>query len=125
MPMRRVIKVGTSLLRGREGRSTEQVIDDLAASLCGLWQRGEPVVLVTSGAVGLGCHALGRSDRPSELEALQAAGVQKPVLQLGLPDRFIEHGDPARLLALQGLDAAGIERSVRERFGATLALTAA
>ena len=75
MPMRRVIKVGTSLLRGREGRSTEQVIDDLAASLCGLWQRGEPVVLVTSGAVGLGCHALGRSDRPSELEALQAAAA--------------------------------------------------
>ena len=75
MPMRRVIKVGTSLLRGGEGRSTEQVIDDLAASLCGLWQRGEPVVLVTSGAVGLGCHALGRSDRPSELEALQAAAA--------------------------------------------------
>ena len=75
MPMRRVIKVGTSLLRGREGRSTEQVIDDLAASLCGLWQRGEPVVLVTSGAVGLGCHALGRNDRPAELEALQAAAA--------------------------------------------------
>jgi len=46
-------------------------------------------------------------------EALAAAGVVKPVLQLGLPDAFIEHGDPARLLALQGLDAAGIERSVR------------
>ena len=75
MAMRRVIKVGTSLLRGREGRSTEQVIDDLAASLCGLWQRREPVVLVTSGAVGLGCHALGRSNRPSELEALQAAAA--------------------------------------------------
>jgi len=46
-------------------------------------------------------------------EALAAAGVVKPVLQLGLPDAFIEHGDPARLLALQGLDAAGIERSIR------------
>jgi len=50
------------------------------------------------------------------LEALSAAGVQRPVLQLGLPDLFIEHGDPATLLALQGLDAAGIERSVRARF---------
>ena len=49
-------------------------------------------------------------------EALNAAGLLRPVLQLGLPDRFIEHGDPAKLLALQGLDAAGIERSVRERF---------
>jgi 1-deoxy-D-xylulose-5-phosphate synthase len=49
-------------------------------------------------------------------EALHAAGVEKPLLQLGLPDVFIEHGDPAKLLSMQGLDAAGIERSVRERF---------
>ena len=49
-------------------------------------------------------------------EALQAAGVVKPLLQLGLPDEFIEHGDPAQLLALQGLDAAGIEASIRQRF---------
>ncbi len=50
-------------------------------------------------------------------EALQAAGILKPLLQLGLPDRFIEHGDPAKLLALQGLDAAGIEQSIKARFG--------
>jgi len=49
-------------------------------------------------------------------EALNAAGVTRPVLQLGLPDVFIEHGDPARLLALQGLDAEGIARAVRQRF---------
>jgi 1-deoxy-D-xylulose-5-phosphate synthase len=39
-----------------------------------------------------------------------------PVLQLGLADQFIEHGDPAKLLALQGLDASGIEASIRKRF---------
>ena len=50
-------------------------------------------------------------------EALAAAQIAKPLLQLGLPDAFIEHGDPARLLALQGLDAVGIEASVRDRFG--------
>ena len=50
------------------------------------------------------------------LEALSAAGVLRPVLTLGLPDVFIEHGDPVKLLALQGLDAAGIEQSVRKRF---------
>ena len=49
-------------------------------------------------------------------EALNAMGVVRPVLQLGLPDKFIEHGDPAKLLALQGLDAQGIEQSVRQRF---------
>jgi 1-deoxy-D-xylulose-5-phosphate synthase len=54
------------------------------------------------------------------LEALQAAELQLPVLRLGLEDRFIEHGDPAKLMTLQGLDAAGIEASVRLRFGALL-----
>ena len=53
-------------------------------------------------------------------EALQAAGIVKPVLQLGLGDEFIEHGDPAKLLALQGLDAAGIESAISKRFGALL-----
>ncbi|MCB8746762.1 1-deoxy-D-xylulose-5-phosphate synthase [Rhodoferax sp. U2-2l] len=50
------------------------------------------------------------------LEALAGAGLAKPVLQLGLPDKFIEHGDPAKLMAMLGLDAAGIEASVRARF---------
>jgi 1-deoxy-D-xylulose-5-phosphate synthase len=49
-------------------------------------------------------------------EALQAAGVLKPLLQLGLPDVFIEHGDPVKLMALQGLDTAGIASSIERRF---------
>ncbi|MBL8371744.1 MAG: 1-deoxy-D-xylulose-5-phosphate synthase [Burkholderiaceae bacterium] len=49
-------------------------------------------------------------------EALAAAGVLRPVLHLGLPDAFIEHGDPARLLALQGLDVAGIRAAIEARF---------
>ena len=51
-------------------------------------------------------------------EALQAMRIDMPVLQLGLKDEFIEHGDPAKLMALQGLDAAGIQRAIAERFGA-------
>ena len=50
-------------------------------------------------------------------EALHAAGVVKPVLHLGLQDEFIEHGDPAKLLAMQGLDAAGIQAAITARFG--------
>jgi 1-deoxy-D-xylulose-5-phosphate synthase len=56
------------------------------------------------------------------IEALQAAGVTLPVLTLGLPDEFIEHGDPGKLLAGLGLDAAGIEQSILKRFGAKLEL---
>ncbi len=51
------------------------------------------------------------------LECLAAHGVALPVLQLGLPDAFVEHGDPAKLLALHGLDAAGIEAAIQRRFG--------
>jgi 1-deoxy-D-xylulose-5-phosphate synthase len=51
------------------------------------------------------------------LEALRAEGIATPLLQLGLPDEFIEHGDPAKLLSLVGLDAAGIEKSILKRFG--------
>ena len=49
-------------------------------------------------------------------EALQGAGVLMPILSLGLPDAFIEHGDPTKLMALQGLDAAGIEASIAKRW---------
>ena len=49
-------------------------------------------------------------------EALQQAGVLKSVLTLGLPDEFIEHGDPVKLMALQGLDAAGIETSIQTKW---------
>ncbi len=61
-----------------------------------------------------GCIAGGAGS--AVLEALGDAQLLCPVLQLGLPDTFIEHGDPVQLLALQGLDAQGIERAVRQRF---------
>ncbi|MGE5027160.1 MAG: 1-deoxy-D-xylulose-5-phosphate synthase [Betaproteobacteria bacterium] len=48
-------------------------------------------------------------------EYLERQGTKVPVLQLGLPDRFIDHGDPARLLADCGLDRDGIVRAVQDR----------
>ena len=50
------------------------------------------------------------------LEALNAAGVAKRVLQLGLPDRYVDHGDHAVQLAECGLDAAGIQASIEQAF---------
>ena len=51
------------------------------------------------------------------LEALERAGRCVPVLQLGLPDRFIDQGDHGIQLASVGLDAEGIVKSVRKRLG--------
>ncbi|MGE0496738.1 MAG: 1-deoxy-D-xylulose-5-phosphate synthase [Ramlibacter sp.] len=73
--------------------------------------RHEALVTVEEGAIMGGAGS-------AVSEALQAAGVVKPLLQLGLRDEFIEHGDPAKLLALQGLDAAGIDTAIRQRFAA-------
>jgi 1-deoxy-D-xylulose-5-phosphate synthase len=56
------------------------------------------------------------------MEALHAAGLTVPVLTLGLPDQFIDHGDPVKLLAMLGLDADGIAKAIAERFGARPAL---
>jgi len=50
-------------------------------------------------------------------EALAEAGIVKPILHLGLPDRFIDHGDAAQLLAKCGLDSDGIAASIVQRFG--------
>jgi 1-deoxy-D-xylulose-5-phosphate synthase len=49
-------------------------------------------------------------------EALAAEGVTVPLLHLGLPDRFVDHGDPAQLLADCGLDARGIAAAITARF---------
>jgi 1-deoxy-D-xylulose-5-phosphate synthase len=76
-------------------------------------QSHDALVTVEEGAVMGGAGS-------AVLEALQAAGVAIPVLQLGLGDTFIEHGDPARLLSMQGLDAEGIQASIAQRFAGLL-----
>ena len=48
-------------------------------------------------------------------EWLLAQGIKLPVLNLGLPDIYVEHAKPAEMLAECGLDAAGIEAAIRAR----------
>ncbi|BAZ93592.1 1-deoxy-D-xylulose-5-phosphate synthase [Thiohalobacter thiocyanaticus] len=67
--------------------------------------RHERLVTLEENAVAGGAGA-------AVLECLQANGVQRPLLQLGLPDRFVEHGTREELLAECGLDAAGILEAI-------------
>jgi len=53
-------------------------------------------------------------------ECLAAHGVQIPILNIGLPDRFIEHGSREDMLADAGLDKDGISRSVEKFYGASV-----
>ena len=52
------------------------------------------------GAGSAVCEALARSN--------------KKVVMLGLPDRFVDHGDPGKLLASVGLDGEGIRASIEK-----------
>jgi 1-deoxy-D-xylulose-5-phosphate synthase len=56
------------------------------------------------------------------LEALSRLGIHKPLLQLGLPDQFIEHGDYQLLMTQCGLDVEGITNAIKLRFPAVSAL---
>ena len=79
--------------------------------LCELARTHEALVTVEEGCLPGGAGS-------AVMEALQAAGLATPVLSLGLPDAFIEHGDPAKLLSMNGLDADGIAAAAAQRFGA-------
>ncbi|MBH9340759.1 1-deoxy-D-xylulose-5-phosphate synthase [Pseudomonas aeruginosa] len=48
-------------------------------------------------------------------EFLAREGLEVPLLQLGLPDYYVEHAKPSEMLAECGLDVAGIEKAVRQR----------
>jgi 1-deoxy-D-xylulose-5-phosphate synthase len=85
---------------------------DLVAELA---RTHESIVTVEEGCLPGGAGS-------AVMEALQAANLHNPVLSLGLPDVFIEHGDPAKLLSINGLDADGIARAIAQRFGARPAL---
>jgi 1-deoxy-D-xylulose-5-phosphate synthase len=62
-------------------------------------------------------HGLRGGFGAAVLEALAEAGVRASVRCLGVPDRVVEHGDPAAQRAAFGLDAAGIERAVAALLG--------
>lgn len=66
----------------------------------------ETIVTIEEGCVAGGAGS-------AVMEALQQLKLARPVLQLGLPDQFIEHGDSQKLKNIHGLDAAGIARSVQ------------
>ncbi|HTN66157.1 MAG TPA: 1-deoxy-D-xylulose-5-phosphate synthase [Burkholderiaceae bacterium] len=70
----------------------------------------EALVTIEEGAIMGGAGA-------AVAEALAQAGLASPLLMLGLPDQFIDHGDAAQLLALHGLDGDGIVAAIKKRFG--------
>lgn len=77
-----------------------------------LAQEHDLIVTVEEGCIMGGAGA-------AVMEAMAAVGIAKPVLNLGLPDTFIDQGDPVALLSSVGLDAKGIAASIRARLSAS------
>jgi glutamate 5-kinase len=70
-----VIKIGTSLLRGSHEYTTFDIINNYCSCISKAQRNGDKVILVSSGAVGLGCHKMSFKTRPNEIISLQASAA--------------------------------------------------
>ncbi len=88
-----VIKVGTSLLRGNEFISTKDFINILCTSIAKAKEKGDQLILISSGAVGLGCKRLNLKERPKDLISLQSVAAIGQVYLMSLYDNAMsKHG---------------------------------
>ena len=78
--------------------------------VCELAKSHDLIVTLEEGAIGGGAGS-------ACLEALSAAGIEVPSLVLGLPDRFVDHGDHALLMKECGLDVEGITKAIALKLG--------
>lgn len=97
-----VVKVGTSVLTdSSRGRVTQKGVQSVASDIAALWKKKKEVVLVTSGAIGVGMGILGLKQRPHELAKLQAAAATgQGLLMQWYTSRFEEEGRHAAQILL-------------------------
>ncbi len=88
-----VIKIGTSTLSFASGRLNLQRIEKLAEYLCKLTKSGKKVVLVSSGAIGVGAGRLGMTEKPKNLNAKQALAAIGQAELIKIYQRFFERYD--------------------------------
>lgn len=108
-----VVKVGTSLLAYENGKINLQRMEKLVRVLADLHNSGKEVVLVSSGAVGVGVGILGLDNRPDNLVKKQALAAVGQVGLLRLYQKFFDeyHKTVAQIL----LTRDGIENSLRRK----------
>ena len=70
-----VVKVGTSTLTHKTGRLNIRRVEALVKTLADLQNAGKQIILVTSGAIGLGVAKLGMAERPSDTPSKQACAA--------------------------------------------------
>ncbi len=108
---RLVIKVGTSTLTHETGRLNLRNLDRLARTLSDLEGMGHEVILVSSGAIGVGTTKLGLAERPTELRKKQAAAAVGQCMLMHLYDKLF--GEYNRVVAQILLTGEDVESPVR------------
>jgi 1-deoxy-D-xylulose-5-phosphate synthase len=86
--------------------------------VCKMAKEHDLIVTLEEGAVGGGAGG-------ACLEALSTAGIEVSTLVIGLPDRFVDHGDHALLMKECGLDAVGISKAIADKLGISVKQQAA
>lgn len=110
--LRIVVKVGTSTLTRDNGALNLHNMDHLARALSDLHGMGHEVILVSSGAIGVGTGKLGLSERPKELRMKQAVAAVGQCELMHLYDKFFgEYGNTVAQILLTGEDVEDAVRS--------------
>ncbi|MBQ9859632.1 MAG: glutamate 5-kinase [Clostridia bacterium] len=117
--MRIVVKVGTSTLAHATGMLNIRRVEKLCGVLSDLKNAGHQVVLVSSGAIGMGVGKLSLSGRPSDIPTKQAAAaVGQCELMYTYDKLFTEHNHTVAQILITGADLQNDER--RQNFHNTL-----
>jgi len=90
-----VVKVGTSTLTYENGRLNLRRIERMAWVLSDLINQGKEVVLVTSGAIGVGAARLSFAERPNEMKTKQAAAAVGQAVLIQIYQNFFKEYNQA------------------------------
>ena len=113
--MRIVVKVGTSTLAHSTGRMNIRHVEDLVKVLSDLKNAGHEMILVSSGAIGMGVGKLNLPGKPSDMPTKQAAAAVGQCELMYTYDRLIlQYNHTVAQILLTGEDVEHSER--RENF---------
>ncbi len=111
MKMRTVIKIGTSTLTHATGRLNIRRVEELCKVLSDVKNAGHEVILVSSGAIGMGVGKLNLSSRPSDMPTKQAAAAVGQCELMYVYDKlFQEHNHTVAQILLTGEDLRDEDR---------------
>ena len=111
--MRIVIKIGTSTLAHKSGLLNIRRVEELVKVMSDLKNAGNEIILVSSGAIGMGAGKLSLTDRPSDIPTKQAAAaVGQCELMYTYDKLFSEYNHTVAQILITGED---IENTVRRK----------